>query len=50
MIKYGHLHPPAYDLDLVTAKVALFWGQNDWLGDPTVSHTHFPFSLNVTLF
>jgi len=32
--KYGQTDPPDFDLSKVTAPVNLFWGQNDWLGDP----------------
>lgn len=34
---YGNEQPPDYDLSQVTAKVALFYGQNDWLAVPGVS-------------
>lgn len=36
MRKYGMEEPPEYDLAKVTAKVALFYGQNDWLAVPGV--------------
>ena len=31
MRRYGRRSPPLYDLNRVTAKVAVFWGQNDIL-------------------
>ena len=34
---YGQDTPPDYDLDKVTAPVALYWGDNDWLAQQTVS-------------
>lgn len=37
---YGSVQPPDYDLAKVTAKVALFYGPNDWLADPSVSLPH----------
>jgi len=33
--RYGQMIPPMYDLDSITTKVALFWGENDLLADPT---------------
>jgi lysosomal acid lipase/cholesteryl ester hydrolase len=30
--RYGQEVPPDYDLSKVTAPVALYWGENDWLG------------------
>ena len=38
---YGQETPPDYDLTKVTAPVALYWGDNDWLAAQTVSHVHF---------
>jgi len=32
---YGQETPPLYDVSKITAPVALFWGQNDWLGQPS---------------
>ncbi|CAL8103712.1 unnamed protein product [Orchesella dallaii] len=32
MEKYGQPTPPEYDLTKITAPVALYWGENDWLG------------------
>ena len=34
---YGQDTPPDYDLAKVTAPVALYWGDNDWLAQQTVS-------------
>lgn len=39
--KYGSDQPPGYDLSKVTAKVGLFYGQNDWLAVPGVSKNCF---------
>jgi lysosomal acid lipase/cholesteryl ester hydrolase len=30
--RYGQEVPPDYDLSKITAPVALYWGENDWLG------------------
>ena len=35
---YGQDTPPDYDLAKVTAPVALYWGDNDWLAQQTVSN------------
>lgn len=35
--KYGTADPPEYDLSKVTAPVAFYWGENDWLGAKPVS-------------
>jgi len=35
LLKYGSLTPPCYDLTKVTVPTALYWGDNDWLADPT---------------
>ncbi|XP_064097592.1 lipase 3-like [Macrobrachium nipponense] len=32
---YGQREPPLYNLAKVTAPVGLFWGNTDWLADPT---------------
>ncbi|ODM97066.1 Lipase 3 [Orchesella cincta] len=32
MDRYGQPTPPDYDLSKVTAPVAFYWGENDWLG------------------
>ena len=43
---YGQDTPPDYDLSKVTAPVALYWGDNDWLAQQTVSNkTEKTFSL-----
>ncbi len=34
---YGQETPPNYDISKITAPVALYWGQNDWMGAPSVS-------------
>ncbi|KAI4469876.1 lysosomal acid lipase-related [Holotrichia oblita] len=34
VLRYGRLDPPTYDLDKVTAKIALYYSQNDWLAQP----------------
>jgi pimeloyl-ACP methyl ester carboxylesterase len=30
--KYGQAEPPSYDISKITAPIALYWGENDWLG------------------
>ncbi|ODM97071.1 Lipase 3 [Orchesella cincta] len=32
MEKYGQPTPPDYDLTKITAPIALYWGENDWMG------------------
>lgn len=34
---YGQLTPPDYDLKQITAPMAFFKSQNDWLADPDVN-------------
>ena len=34
--KYGVPAPPQYDLTKVSAPVAAYWGENDWLATPQV--------------
>ena len=34
MARWNSTSPPEYHYELVTAPVALFWGQNDWLVVP----------------
>ena len=34
---YGQDHPPVYSIDKVTAPVAVYWSENDWLSAPEVS-------------
>ena len=36
---YGQFTPPDYDLSKVTAPVALYYSQNDWLAAEEVSIT-----------
>lgn len=33
---YGTSDPPEYDFSKISAPIALFWGQNDWLGTAVV--------------
>ena len=33
---YGQDTPPEYDLSKVTAPLALYWAENDWLANPSV--------------
>jgi len=33
---YGQEIPPEYDFTKITAPIALYWAQNDWLGVPSV--------------
>lgn len=35
--KYGQDTPPVYSIDKVTAPVAAYWSENDWLSAPQVS-------------
>jgi len=32
LIHYGQEEPPEYDISKITAPVALYWSENDWLG------------------
>lgn len=34
---YGQPQPPEYDFSKMTAPIALYWGQNDWLGAAAVN-------------
>ena len=34
---YGQEEPPEYDVTKITAPVALYWSDNDWLAEPVVS-------------
>ena len=34
---YGQEEPPEYNISMITAPVATYWSDNDWLGDPVVS-------------
>jgi len=38
LIVYGQEEPPEYDVSKITAPVAFYWGQNDWLAAPAVSY------------
>ena len=33
---YGQEDPPEYDVTKITAPVALYWADNDWLAEPVV--------------
>ena len=50
MQHYNATNPPSFDLSHVTIPIGLFWGQNDYLADPTVSvskfYTHIFFEQN----
>jgi lysosomal acid lipase/cholesteryl ester hydrolase len=37
LLRYGQETPPLYDISKITAPVALYWGQNDWLAVPAVN-------------
>ena len=39
--KYGQDTPPIYDIGKVTAPVAAYWSQNDWLAAPEVYKSLF---------
>jgi len=32
MIEYGASEPPEYNWNKITAPIALYWGENDWMG------------------
>ena len=35
--RYGQDTPPIYSPEMVTAPVAAYWSENDWLAAPNVS-------------
>ncbi|WKY09332.1 hypothetical protein Q1695_002022 [Nippostrongylus brasiliensis] len=35
MKKYGQSTPPEYDFTKITAQTVIYWGDEDWLADPT---------------
>jgi len=35
MEKYGHEDPPEYDIKNIDIPIATYWGDNDWLAEPT---------------
>ena len=37
MEKYGQEEPPEYKIEKVTAPVAAYWSENDWVSSPVVS-------------
>lgn len=41
LVEYGSLVPPAYNLSKVTAPIAFYWGENDWLGSKAVRKKYF---------
>lgn len=38
---YGQITPPNYNISLITAPVALFYGENDWYDSIAVSSINF---------
>lgn len=38
---YGVPEPPEYNVEAITAPVAFYWGENDWLGVKSVSGNEF---------
>jgi hypothetical protein len=41
LLKYGRINPPDYDLSKVTAPLAFYYSDNDWLAALKVSiHRH----------
>ena len=38
---YGQEEPPEYDTTKITAPVALYWSDNDWLAEPVVVTNFF---------
>uniref|UniRef100_A0A0N5BNT1 Lipase n=1 Tax=Strongyloides papillosus TaxID=174720 RepID=A0A0N5BNT1_STREA len=43
---YGQSTPPEYDISNVNVDTYLYWGDSDWLGDPTDIKTHLLTNLN----
>jgi lysosomal acid lipase/cholesteryl ester hydrolase len=41
LIEYGQELPPEYNVSKITAPVAMYWGQNDWLASPPVRKQNF---------
>ena len=41
LANYGQPTPPLYNASKVLAPVMTFWGDNDWLADPKVTHSSF---------
>ena len=39
---YGQDEPPEYDVTQITAPVALYWSDNDWLAEPVVGIALIP--------
>ena len=44
---YGQDTPPIYNMDKVTAPVACYWSENDWMAAPEVFFSKF---LTLTIF
>ena len=38
---YGQDDPPVYSIDKVTAPIAAYWSENDWLAAPEVSISNY---------
>lgn len=47
---YGTPDPPEYRVDRITAPVAFYWGENDWLGVKAVSHSLVGYVTFAPLF
>ena len=45
---YGQDTPPEYRIDVITAPIATYWGDNDWLADPAVSNLQLETDQNKT--
>ena len=41
--RYGQVHPPEYDLALVTAPVYIYYGENDLISTPEVNLIYVSF-------
>ena len=39
--KYGQKNPPEYEVEAIKLPVVTYWGDNDWLVEPTVSTLSF---------
>lgn len=41
MNRYGQVEPPLYNLDNISAPIALIYANNDWLAGPMVRRHYF---------
>ena len=48
---YGQTYPPSYEINNIHVPVATYWGDNDWLAEPTVSNGgYWPRWFKITRF